>query len=291
MKYIQLRAFHAVARERGFSRAAEALHVTQPAVTLHVQALEETYGLNFFNREKGGVTLTPDGADLYQLTTRLFAEETDIAEYLGGAAALRHGHLSVAADGPHIALELVSEYRRRHPGVDVRMTLGNADETLAQVLNQSVDVAIFANPPRDKKLHTVPIVRQDMVAIVRADHAWAKRRRIAIADLQDQPVVLRERGSNTRKRLEAMLAKHRVSIAPVMELGSREAMREAVVHGLGIGFMQNREAVGDARTVALVIDELQGTNVDTLVCLKRHAERRAIAALMDVARDLSSITS
>ena len=290
MRHIQLRAFHTVAREHSFSRAAEALSVTQPAVTLHVQALEETYGLSLFNRTRGGVTLTGEGAHLFALTTRMFAEEADIAEYLGGMSALKHGHLNIAADGPHVALDLVAEYRARHPGIDVRMTLGNANETLDDVMYQRVDAGVLANPPDDDRLHVIDVLRQSMVCIVAATHPWAARADIALADLAGAPVILRERGSNTRSILEAALKKRKIDIVAVMELGSREAVREAAAHGLGFGFMQEREAAGDTRVVALPIRDLQGTNLVTLVCLKRHAKRRTIESLIAVARDLSTVS-
>jgi len=288
MRHIQLRAFHTVAREGSFSRAAEALHVTQPAVTLHVQALEETYGLSLFNRARGGATLTGDGEQLFELTTRMFAEEAEIAEYLGGMSALRQGHLNIAADGPHVALDIVAEYRARHPGVDVRMKLGNAHETLEDVMHQRVDAGVLANPPDDARLHIVDVLRQNMVCVVAAAHPWAARSDIALADLDGQPVILRESGSNTRSILEAALKERGIEIDPVMELGSREAVREACAHGLGFGFMQEREAAGDARVSALPIRDLRGTNLVTLVCLKRHAKRRTIDALIKVARDLST---
>ncbi|MEQ8318679.1 MAG: LysR substrate-binding domain-containing protein [Rhodospirillales bacterium] len=289
MRHIQLRAFHTVAREGSFTRAAEALHVTQPAVTLHVQALEETYGLSLFNRARDGATLTGDGAQLFELTTRMFAEEAEIGEFLGGMSALKQGHLNIAADGPHVALDLVAEYRRRHPGIDVRMELGNAHETLDAVMNQRVDAGVLANPPDDDRLHVIEVLRQNMVCVMSKAHPWASRGEISLADLAGQPVILRERGSNTRSILEAALKKRKIDIIPVLELGSREAVREACAHGLGFGFMQEREAAGDDRIISLAIRDLRGTNLVTLVCLKRHARRRTIAAMIDVAADIARL--
>ncbi|MGJ3261472.1 MAG: LysR substrate-binding domain-containing protein [Rhodospirillales bacterium] len=290
MKYIQLRAFHAVAREGSVSRAADALSVTQPAVTLHVQALEDAYGLALFNRGKTGVTLTRDGQDLYRLTTRMFEDEADIAAFLGGTGALQHGHIAISADGPHVALDLISEYRSRYPGIEVSMTLGNADETLDDVMNQRVDAALLANPPANERLVRVPVLRQSMVAVVAASHPWTKRKDIGLSDLDGQPVILRETGSMTRRTLERALAKRKIRIDPVMELGSREAVKEAAAHGLGIGFMQERETAGDERIAGLAIRDLRETNLDTLVCIKRSARRRTVKALIDVARDLSSVS-
>lgn len=289
MKYIQLRAFHTVAREQSVSRAADALNVTQPAVTLHVQALEDAYGVTLFNRTKTGVTLTPDGQDLYELTGRMFAEEADIQAFLQGTAALERGHLSISADGPHVALDLVSEYRTRYPGIDVAMSLGNADETLADVMTGRVDAALLANPPKNNTLTRVPVLRQSMVAVVARTHPWAKKKNIALADLAGQPVILRETGSMTRRTLESALVRKGIDIDPVMELGSREAVKEAAAHGLGIGFMQERETVGDERVVGIGIRDLRETNLDTLVCLKRSAGRRTIKALIGVARALSTV--
>lgn len=290
MKYTQLRAFHAVARELSVSRAADALSVTQPAVTLHLQALEEQYGLMLFNRSKTGVTLTRDGEELYKLTQRMFADEAEIAAYLGGMAALAHGHISLAADGPHVALDLVSEYRARYPGIEVSMSLGNADETLDDVMSQRVDAGLLANPPKNDRLVRVPVLRQSMVAVVHRDHPWAKKGGIQLADLAGQPVILRESGSMTRRTLQAALDKKNIRVEPVMELGSREAAREAAAHGLGIAFMQERETVGDDRVQGVAIRDLRETNLDTLVCLKRDARRRTIQALIEVARDLSTVS-
>lgn len=289
MKYTQLRAFHAVAREQSVSRAADALNVTQPSVTLHLQALEEQYGLTLFHRAKTGVTLTRDGEELYKLTQRMFADEAEIAAYLGGMAALAHGHISLAADGPHLALDVVSEYHARYPGIEVSMTLGNADETLDDVMSQRVDAGLLANPPKNDRLVRVPVLRQSMVAVVHRDHPWAKKGGIQLADLAGQPVILRESGSMTRRTLQAALDKRNIRVEPVMELGSREAAREAAAHGLGIAFMQERETVGDDRVQGVAIRDLRETNLDTLVCLKRDARRRTIQALIDVARDLSTV--
>ncbi|MEX0694908.1 MAG: LysR family transcriptional regulator [Rhodospirillales bacterium] len=289
MRYIQLRAFNAVAREQSFSKAAEALNVTQPAITLHVQALERTHGLKLFTRAGRGISLTADGEALFQLTRQMFATETEIAEYLQGSEALEHGHLSLSADGPHVALDIVSEFRTRHPGIDIRMRLGNAETTLADVMSQTVDVCVVANPPRNNQLLIVPIMRQSMVAVVANDHAWAKRASIRLADLKGQPLIFRESGSNTRHILERALGKRRIEIDPVLELGSREAVREAVALGLGIGFMQERETAGDNRVTPVRIDEMLGTNLATLVCLKRQAKRKTVAAMIRVARDLSSL--
>lgn len=289
MRYIQLRAFNAVARELSFSKAAETLSVSQPAVTLHVQALEQAHGLRLFNRVARGVSLTDEGRELFQLTRQMFAAEAEVADYLTGSEALQHGHLSLAADGPHIALDIVSEFHTRHPGIEIRMKLGNAETTLADVMNQNVDACVVANPPSDKRLLVVPIMRQNMVAIVAKDHPWAERKSIRLSDLKGQPVILRESGSNTRRILERALRKQRIDIDPVLELGSREAVREAAALGLGISFIQERETVGDNRIVALTLSDLRETNLDTLVCLKRQAKRLAIAALIRVAGDLSSL--
>ena len=115
-----------------------------------------------------------------------------------------------------------------------------------------------------------------------------RKKDIGLADLDGRPVILRESGSMTRRTLERALAKKKIRISPVMELGSREAVKEAAAHGLGIGFMQERETIGDDRVTGLAIRDLRETNLDTLVCIKRSARRRTVKALIDVARDLST---
>ncbi|HVI89753.1 MAG TPA: LysR substrate-binding domain-containing protein [Dongiaceae bacterium] len=285
MRYAQLRAFDAVARARSFSRAAQLLGLTQPAISVQVTALERAYRTDLILRSGSELSLTPEGDALFALTRQMFTAEAEIADFLESTEALRRGHLRLGADGPHLALDLVALFRRRYPLITLELVLGNATQTLQAVQQSEVDIAIVANPPADLRLARQALVTQDMMVLVPRDHAFEGRKQVALKDLADQPLIFREHGSNTQRLLEAALKKAGLNLPPVLTVGSREAMIEAVSRQIGIGFIFNREQNQDPRSHAVPLRELRGANRNMLIYLKPRRRRRAVAALLEVAKD------
>mgnify|MGYP001343182998 CR=1 FL=1 len=286
--HTQLRAFHAVARTRSFSKAADVLGLTQPAVSVQVKALEATYAVRLFRRQGREVVLTDTGRELFELTRQMFVAEEQIGEFLTGRATLGTGSLVLAADGPHVALDVISAFMKRHPRLRVSVRLGNTSAVLQMLLEQRADAAIVANPKPNPRLLTLPIQRRGMLALMPRDHPLAARDRLSLQDLVGHPVVLRETGSTTRRVLDEAVRRQGLALSPALELGSREAMREAVARGLGIGFLFERESEGDARTVARPLDGLSDVNVDALACLRSSRRRAVVRALIETARDLAN---
>ena len=258
MRYSQLRAFDAVARSQSFSRAAQVLGVSQPAVSLQVAALERGHRIGLIERQGNRVALTADGAVLFALTRQMFGIEAEIGDFLASTEKLRRGHLRFGADGPHLALELVAAYRKRHPLVTLELVLGNATQTWNAVLQSVVDVAVLANPPDDPRVEQVPLADQNMLLLVPRGHRLARSAEIGLKDIRDEPVIFREHGSNTQRTLEARLKKLRLDLKPVLTVGSREAVMELVSRGIGIGFIFSHERNEDLRSVAITIRELRG---------------------------------
>jgi aminoethylphosphonate catabolism LysR family transcriptional regulator len=283
MRYSQLKAFDAVARAGSFSRAAAMLGVTQPAVSLQVAALERAYRTDLIHRNGQSLGLTREGEELFALTRQMFTVEAEIEDFLESAETLQRGHLRFGADGPHLALDLVAAYRKLYPRVTLELVLGNATETWAALLQSAVDIAILANPPEDVRVGYVPVAQQDMMVLVPRGHALAKRGDVGLKDLLDQKVIFREHGSNTQRTLERRLKKVRLDLHPVLVVGSREAMIEAVSRKIGLGFIFERETNGDPRSVAIPLRELRGSNRNTLVYLKPRRRRRTVQALIDIA--------
>ncbi|MGO1117656.1 LysR substrate-binding domain-containing protein [Rhodovibrionaceae bacterium A322] len=277
MRYSQLRAFDAVARHKTFSKAAQALNVTQPAVTVQVRALEEAYGLALFRRTSTAVIMTAAGRSLFELTRQMFAVETRIREELTAQEKLQSGTLSVAADGPHVLLKLIQQFQKSHPGVEVTVTLGNRATTLQRVLEHEVDLAIVANPDPDERLLVQPAALQDLVVLFPQGHPMAEKPAVTLEDLQGMKAVLREPGSHTYDTVKKALKKGRVKLSSELELNSREAIREAVATGLGIGFLFSEEAVGDNRCVARTLVGFERSSKDSLICLNNRASEKAIA--------------
>ncbi|MBK8160586.1 MAG: LysR family transcriptional regulator [Rhodospirillaceae bacterium] len=283
MSYSQLKAFDAVARAGSFSRAAQMLGVTQPAVSLQVAALERAYRTDLVQRSGQGLSLTTDGTALFALTRQMFILEAEIEDFLESAETLQRGHLRFGADGPHLALDLVAQYRKLYPRVTLELVLGNATQTWSALLQSVVDVAILANPPEDPRVGYIPVVKQDMMVLVPRGHAFAKRPDVALRDLAAERVIFREHGSNTQRTLEARLKKMRLPLQPVLVVGSREAMIEAVSRKIGIGFIFDQEQNEDPRSAAVPLRDLRGSNRNTLVYLKPRRRRRTVQALIDIA--------
>lgn len=283
MSYSQLKAFDAVARAGSFSRAAQMLGVTQPAVSLQVAALERAYRTDLVQRSGQGLSLTTDGTALFALTRQMFILEAEIEDFLESAETLQRGHLRFGADGPHLALDLVAQYRKLYPRVTLELVLGNATQTWSALLQSVVDVAILANPPEDPRVGYIPVVKQDMMVLVPRGHAFAKRPDVALRDLAAERVIFREHGSNTQRTLEARLKKMRLALQPVLVVGSREAMIEAVSRKIGIGFIFDQEQNEDPRSAAVPLRDLRGSNRNTLVYLKPRRRRRTVQALIDIA--------
>lgn len=287
MRYAQLRAFDAVARARSFSRAAQMLGVSQPAISLQVAALERAYRLDLILRKGAQLSLTADGEALFALTRQMFTAEAEIEDLLESTEKLQRGHLRLGADGPHLALDLVALFRQRHPQITLELVLGNATQTWNAVLQSVVDIAIIANPPSDQQVARQALVSQDMMVLMPQGHPFSDRRQVTLMDLATQPVIFREHGSNTQRLLEAALKKAGLLLSPVLTVGSREAMIEAVSRGIGIGFIFNREQNEDPRSLTRPLRELRGANRNMLVYLKPRRRRRSVQALLDVARDFA----
>jgi aminoethylphosphonate catabolism LysR family transcriptional regulator len=286
MRYSQLRAFDAVARCLSFSRAAEILGVTQPAVSLQVAALERGYRTDLLARHGTRISLTADGEALFVLTRQMFGVEAEIEDFLTSSEKLRRGHLRFGADGPHIALDLVAAYRARYPAITLELVLGNATQTWNAVLQSVVDIAVLANPPEDPRLGYLPLAAQNMMLLVPRGHAFARRRDIALRDIGDEAVIFREHDSNTQRTLEARLGKLGLSLRPVLTVGSREAMVEAVSRRIGLGFIFAREKNEDPRSLAIPIRDLKASSKNMLVYLKPRRRRRTVAALIEIATAL-----
>ena len=283
MNHAQIRAFHAVATEGSFTKAARFLGVSQPAVTIQVRALEEFYGVNLLHRIGQRVTLTDLGEGLIEYTRRIFDLEQEADELLTAARELRGGHLKAGADGPYFVMGLLASFIARYPGVRVTVAMGNSQSVLRDLVEYRTDVAVVARIDDDRRFYAKPYSRQPVVVFVSRDHDWAKRRSITLAELEGQPMVLREEGSSTRQIFEEALRKAAVTPRVIMEIGSREALHEAVAAGLGIGVVTESELGQDDRLVTLKLSDVTLEASEFVVCLKERATVRTVQAFFDLA--------
>jgi aminoethylphosphonate catabolism LysR family transcriptional regulator len=282
MIYTQLRAFHAVAAAGSFTKAADALHVTQPTLSAQVKALEETYGVELFERRGRGIAPTDLGRRLQEITRRYFNLEDEAEELLAATRGLNRGHLRVGADAPTHVMAALAAFNKRYPKLTLSLSIGNSAELLQDLLEHRSDVAILADVPGDARFHALPLRRDRLIGFVPGSHPLARKGRIEAARLADHRLVLREPGSTTRHLFETALSRAGYGRGEVLEIGSREAVREAVAAGLGIGIVSESEFGQDPRLKPL---RLQGVDVEMteyVVCLAERRELRLVKAFLEI---------
>ena len=291
INHAQLRAFHAVASEGSFTRAAEALHVTQPTLSGQVKALEESYGVRLFDRRGRRVESTELGRSLLEVTRRLFSLEAEADQLLAAARGLRRGHLRIGADAPYSIIPVVGIFNRRYPGLTLSLAIGNSDHVLQDLFDHRTDVAILANLDVDPRLFAIPFQHDRLIVFVDRKHPWARRRTVRLSELAGQRFILRELGSTTRRIFETALARAGIELGEVMEIGSREAVREAVAAGLGIGVVAQAELGQDDRIRALQVPDADLESVEYVVCLAERQDLRIVRAFLDIVKEHRSAQS
>jgi len=241
MSFSGLSAFHAVAQAGGFTSAARVRNVSQPTLSAQVRALEDTYGVRLFDRTGREVRMTPLGQSLYAITARMFAAEDEAEALLQGARSLRRGHLRIAADSATHVMAPLARIRERYPGLTFALSIGNSSEVIQRLLDHAADVAVTARKTSDKRIHATRLLSDRLVAFVAASHEFGRRTSIPIEAFAGQDLVLRERGSITREVFETRLAEAGVKPGNLLEVETREAVREAVEAGFGIGIIFDSE--------------------------------------------------
>ncbi len=283
MNLAQLRAFHAVAVHGGFSAAAQALGISQSAVTQHIKALEEAAGIRLFNRQAGGSELTAEGLDLWPKVRRVVLQLDEIGLELQGRRNLVGGHLSFGFCAPHLAMPLIGRFRAEYPAIRIRASMENSSRLLEHLVDRVVDVALatLREPVPGFVCHR--LVTQRVLLLLRADHPWAGRGRVEVADLADLTLVAREPGSMTRRLFEAGLTGRGLALEAALVLDSREAVKEAVAAGLGVGYVLDHELGCDTRLVGLPIDGIDSDAGEYLVTLEASADIGSVKAFVGLA--------
>jgi LysR family transcriptional regulator, low CO2-responsive transcriptional regulator len=183
MRHAQLKAFHAVAVHGGFSRAAEALGLTQPAVSDHVRKLEESYGVQLFTRAAAGVSLTDMGRKLFAIAERLFEAETEAVELLSRGRTLEEGQITIGADAASHVLPEIARFRLKHPKLSVRLVTGNSAQLLRRLEDFSIDIAVTAERPSEPAFLARRLRSDRLVAVVQRSSRLSRLKQVAFAEL------------------------------------------------------------------------------------------------------------
>jgi DNA-binding transcriptional LysR family regulator len=254
----ELQAFCKIVELKSFSRAAEAVLLTQPTVSGHIKALEEALGLRLFDRSGKHVTPTQAGELLYGYARRMLAvrdeAEQALAEFKGGLkGSLCIGGSSIP--GAYVLPPLIARFKLDYPDVRIHLKIGDSREACRAVAEGHCDLAAVGARFDDARLHFEPLAEDEMVLVVPSRHPWARRASVRLKDLPGQPFIVREVGSGSRQYAERALAERGLDpgkLRVAAEMGSNEAVREAVKAGSGVAILSRRAVQDDlkARTLA-----------------------------------------
>jgi LysR family transcriptional regulator, transcriptional activator of the cysJI operon len=242
MENFRLKVFRVVARHMNFTRAAEELLLTQPAVTQQIKALEDEYGVPLFDRSGGRIALTAAGTALLPYAEQLKTISDEAFVAVTSTSGSHVGALALGASqtiGQYLLPKFVAAFLREYPRVAVTAISGNTDEMLEAVADHRIQLALIEGPGLRKDLHIEPFMEDQMVLVVPASHEWSGQE-IDAEDLIQAPLLMREFGSGSRRVVENALAKiglRKKDLRTVMELDSTEGLLSAVEAGLGATFV------------------------------------------------------
>jgi DNA-binding transcriptional LysR family regulator len=256
----QLKVFETVARHLSFSRAAEELHLTQPAVSTQIKTLESHVGLELFEQLGKKVYLTQGGSELLYYSRAIIQQFQDAEEALAHFKGISGGTLNVAviSAGDYFFPHLLVEFARQHPGVKLHLTVHNREELLGQLANNLTDLAIMVRPPHNLDTLNESFAPHPYVIVAAPGHHLAGRKRISMEALMREPFVVREKGSDTWFSMEAGLGEHIADLNIAMEIKSTETIKQAIIAGMGIGFLSAHTIGQELRTGSLVVLPVQG---------------------------------
>lgn len=284
----QLRAFHLVAEYGSFSGAARASGLSQPNLSSQVTALEEAYRVRLFDRHGRSVLPTETGRQLHGITTRLFAIQDEARALLAGEQALTRGHLRIAADSAHHVVPIMAALRKRAESLTFALSIDNSAVVLERLLHHEADVAVMAKSVSDPRLFAVRLRTDRLVLFVPASHPLARRNRAPLAALSGQELVLRERGSITREVLEQAMAAADIQPRSIVEVQTREGVREAVAAGFGVGAVFASELGEDRRFRRILVSDTDLNVAEYAVSLQERRHTALVRAFMEEASRLGA---
>jgi aminoethylphosphonate catabolism LysR family transcriptional regulator len=276
LRHSQLRAFHFVATYGSFSAAAEKLKISQPAVSEQVKKLEQNYDTLLFSRQNKKITLTDEGRKILLLTKQLFEVEQQIEDYISESGQELAGSIRIIADSASHVLNILAAFRKKYPKVKVILRSGNSEEVENALRSFNSEIGIMPNSSKKLDIGIKFLGSSKIIAFGEPEYLDTGKKILKMADLTKLPIIFREKGSNTRKIIEKEAKIQGVHLKPIIEVEGREAMRELVASGAGIGFVSEAEFVADSRVVKVNIQGEELIMDETVAFLKQRSNVRVI---------------
>jgi len=235
-----LKVFHVTARMKSFTRAADALYLTQPGVSKYIKDLESYYGIRLFDRMGKGVTLTQAGEVLLARVDDIFRTIDQVKLEIEDLQGLSRGKLRLGAsitNGIYVLPEILGRFRSLYPRIDISLDIALNRQIVENLIRNDIDIGFLGALTDDDRISAVPFLKDELVVIVPAGHRWALQDAVGPHDLAKEPFVVSRPGSGTRRIIEERLGQAGVALENVMEFGHTEAIKKAVETGLGISIV------------------------------------------------------
>jgi DNA-binding transcriptional LysR family regulator len=260
---VQLRSFEAVVRLGAVGRAAQALNLAQPTVSTQIRELAAATGMPLLRPQGRGLVATAQGERLAEAAREIFAAWQRFEDHAAELQGLKRGRLQLAAvtTTEYFLPDLLGPFARAHPGIQIELAVENRDAVVARLASGSDELAAMMLPPDHLPLHRWPFLANPLVVVAAAGHPLAARsgrKRLQLAQLLDQPLLVREAGSGTRLALERLLTERKLQWPPRMALGSNEAVKHAVRAGLGLAVLSRHTLAADPAQDGLAVLPVMG---------------------------------
>jgi DNA-binding transcriptional LysR family regulator len=259
----QLRVFEAAATLHSFSRAAEALHLTQPGVSMHIKELEGHAGLPLFERIGKKLYITEAGQELLTHARELLRSLKDAEDVLDGLKGLRRGriNLAVVSTAKYFIPRLLARFGKNYPQLEIRLAVNNRNSVIEQLIANEVDLAVMGRSPQSLDTIAEPFAQNPHVIIAAPDHPLAGRRRVTVEAVAKETFIVREPGSGTRLAMQQFFDERQVPCRVGLEMASNETIKQAVMAGMGVSFLSRHTLDLELQTGRLVVLDVRGTPV------------------------------
>lgn len=256
----QLRFFNAVARHLSFAKAAETLHVSAPAVTMQIKELEAEIGMPLFERQGRKVSLTTTGEYMLVYSRKMLALLKDAEDAAARLQRIETGTLTIGLVGTttYFIPALLNKFLKEHEGIEVKLMVGNRRELVQWLQNSEVDIAVMGKAPDELPTRAEPFAANPLVFVASPEHALAGETGLRAEDLRQQVFIVREPGSGTRSAMESFFTQAKWQPRYSMELQSNDAIKQAVMANLGLGFLSLHTIALELQTQKLCVLPVTG---------------------------------
>ena len=265
MNFHQLYLFYTVASHHSFSKAAQALAITQPAVSIQIQELEKSMGVTLFHRRSKGLRVTDAGETVYAYAQQIFALSGKLLETLQEAQDLKTGHLVLGASttpGEYVLPQAVGQFRRLYPGIQLELIIANTRSIVQRILSGEIDMGMVGERPQQHsgELEIIDYMEDEIVLVAAPNHPMAQLSSLSAQQVVDEGLIVREVGSATRQTAERHLESLGAFPRVALELGSNEAVKQAAAAGGGIGVVSRLGVTAEVKAGMLTVLKVEGWN-------------------------------